>query len=117
MCVYSSACVFLSDNVCEKMGFFLFVLQEEECHERDGWCLPGTSDQIRSILYQRTTELAERLKQEQLGDGTEASASQLELIGEEWAGHEGVQNYLQMLEQDDDIEAYDIFDDYGEGDD
>jgi len=43
--------------------------------------------------------------------------SQLPLTGEVWSGHEGVQNYLEMLQQDDDIEAYDIFDDFTEGDD
>ncbi|XP_078350736.1 general transcription factor 3C polypeptide 5-like [Oculina patagonica] len=91
--------------------------QEDECLERDGWFLPGTNDKLRAILCQRTTELAERLKQEQSGEGRDSPVSQLQLTGEEWGGHEGVQNYLQMLEQDDDIEAYDIFDDFTEGDD
>lgn len=95
--------------------FFFFVPQEDECHERDGWFLPGTNDQLRAILYQRTTDLAERLKQEQSGEGRDSPVSQLQLTGEEWGGHEGVQNYLQMLQEDDDIEAYDIFDDFTEG--
>ena len=43
--------------------------------------------------------------------------SQLQLTGEEWGDHEGVQTYLQSLQEDDDIEAYDIFDDFAEGDD
>lgn len=91
--------------------------QEDECHERDGWCLPGTNDQLRAILYQRTNELAERLKQEQSEEGRESPVSQLQLTGEEWGGHESVQTYLQMLEQDDDIEAYEIYEAFTEGDD
>lgn len=94
--------------------------QENHCHERDGWCLPGTSDKIREILYQRTTALAERLKKQE-GEGTEVlspqSLSSLSGDPDLWGGHEGVQNFLEMLEQDDDIEAYDIFDDFAEGED
>lgn len=78
--------------------------------------MPGTSDQLRAILYQRTNELAERLKQEQSDEGRVSPLSQLQLTGEEWGGHESVQSYLQMLEQDDDIEAYDIYEDFTEGD-
>ena len=47
----------------------------------------------------------------------ERPTSHLELTGEEWSGHEEVKNYLEMLQEDDDIEAYDIFDDITEGDD
>ena len=69
------------------------------------------------MLYQRTNELAERLKQEQSDERRESPVSQLQLTGEEWGGHESVQTYLQMLEQDDDIEAYDIYEVFTEGDD
>ena len=41
---------------------------------------------------------------------------QLSVTGDQWDGHEEVQKYLEMLEQDDDIEAYDIFDDFTEDD-
>lgn len=45
------------------------------------------------------------------------SLSSLSAEPDLWGGHEGVQNFLEMLEQDDDIEAYDIFDDSAEGED
>lgn len=77
--------------------------------------MPGTCDKIREILYQRTSALAERLKQ-QPGEGEEQPLPQLSLTGDQWGSHEGVQSYLEMLQQDDDIEAYDIFDDFLEDD-
>ena len=79
--------------------------------------MPGTGDEIRAILYQRTADLAERLKQQQSREGVEQGTSQTPLAEDQWGGHEEVQSYLEMLQQDDDIEAYDIFDDFGEGND
>ncbi|XP_068695106.1 general transcription factor 3C polypeptide 5-like [Montipora foliosa] len=93
--------------------------QENYCHERDGWCVPGTSDKIREILYQRTSALAERLRKQAEERAEESSSQSPTPLTEPdlWGGHEGVQSFLEMLEQDDDIEAYDIFDDFPEGDD
>ena len=97
----------------------VYICQENYCHERDGWCVPGTSDKIREILYQRTSALAERLRKQAEERAEESSSQSPTPLTEPdlWGGHEGVQSFLEMLEQDDDIEAYDIFDDFPEGED
>ena len=97
------------------MIFFSLISKEDECLERDGWCLPGTNDNIRSILFQRITDLAAKLNLESSEEGTGSPQTILQPpTGEELGGHEGVQSFLEMLQNDDDIEAYDIFDDLSE---
>ena len=91
---------------------FFEIFQEEECHDRDGWCIPGTHDKIRDILVERTIAVMERLKATAPAVG-EITASGQSMEGV-WGAEEGLPNFLELLENDDNVEGYDIF---GDGDD
>lgn len=88
-------------------------LQETECQDKEGWCLPGTIDKIRDIMVQHTINLVEKIKkqQEEEGDDSQDDAGVIQ-----WDGHEEVKGFLEMLEGDDDIETYDIFDEDSDND-
>lgn len=91
------------------------MLQEMECHDRDGWCLPGTHDKIRKILVKRTLELIEKRKLEQEKEETSSTSACGEntetWAGEMWAGFDDTTSFLEMLQNDDGVEAYDILED------
>lgn len=78
----------------------LFV-QEEECHEKEGWVVPGSLDKIRDILVKHTLSFVENIKKDQQSSEKDSDIP--------WEQHEEVKSFLEMLEGDDDVETYDVF--------
>jgi len=80
-------------------------LQEEECHEKEGWLIPGTLDKIRDILVKNTLSYLESIKEDQ--SNKKDSETSLTIP---WEQHQDVKSYLDLLQgDDDDIQTYDIF--------
>ncbi|XP_032220097.2 general transcription factor 3C polypeptide 5 [Nematostella vectensis] len=104
--------------------------QETECLEREGWCLPGTLDKIRDILVEKTVQIAAQSTDDDSSSMAEDQASPWgkdtgqaspwegtesnpwgEGQGELWGGNTEVKSFFEMLEGDDDVDAYEIFGD------
>ena len=59
---------------------------------------------------ERTIAMVEKLKTSEGEGGGEATASAQNMEGV-WGGNEGITSFLELLENNDDIESYDIFED------
>lgn len=93
-------------QICS-LSILSFIHQEEECHEKEGWLIPGTLDKIRDILVTHTLSYIESINKDQPDEkDNEAASSAIP-----WDHHQDVKSYLDLLEGNDDdlFETYDIF--------